>query len=79
MASVIPGLLTLCDVDDVAQLLPDAVLLVCGEGDELAGDAGAVARAAGLAHTCRGDVHALDTDRFEIIVEWLAKAAATRT
>ena len=78
MASVIPGLLTVCDVDDLAQLAPDAMLLVSGEGDEFARDAGAVAKAAGIAHTCRGHGHALDIERFELIVEWLTKAAASR-
>ena len=78
LASIIPGLLSLCDVDELVQLVPDAMLLVSGEQDKYARDADAVARAAGLAHVRRGHGHALDTERFEMIVDWLAQAAVGR-
>ncbi len=78
IAQIIPGLLTLCDVDDLVQLVPDAMLLVSGEQDKYARDADAVARAAGLAHARRGHGHALENQRFETIVDWLAEAAVGR-
>jgi dienelactone hydrolase len=75
MASVIPGLTRLCDVDDLARLAPRRTLLVSGEGDEFARDADAIATAAAVEHVRLGRGHALDAERFRLICEWLAAAA----
>lgn len=75
MASVIPGLTHLCDIDDLVRLGPRRMLLVSGEGDEFARDAGAVADAAGVEHALHGRGHALDAERFRVISDWLIDAA----
>jgi dienelactone hydrolase len=81
---VVPGMLELCDLDDIAGLVAPRPLLLCSaEEDEYSHDAPAIADAAAavyrsaeapgaLSHARFEGAHALTGERFSVIVDWLA-------
>jgi len=85
LASAIPGIVDVADLDDVAGLVaPRPLLLVSAAEDRYSADADEIERAiagrfpaGALRHArCEGG-HALTPERFATVVDWLADAAAT--
>jgi dienelactone hydrolase len=84
LASIVPGILEVADVDDVAGVIaPRPLLLVSAPDDPYSADADTIAAAiaprfpAGALRHARFDGgHALTPERFELIVEWVAQQAA---
>jgi dienelactone hydrolase len=85
MAEVLPGFTTRFDIEHVlAAIAPRPFLVVSGTDDKYAADAEEVvdlARAAfgsdsrALAHMRRAGGHPLEAERFDSIVDWMARAA----
>jgi dienelactone hydrolase len=83
LASLIPGMLEVADIDDVAGLIaPRPLLLVSAPDDPYSADADAIAAAiasrfprAALRHARFEGGHALTRERFEVIVEWVVERA----
>ena len=87
LAQIVPGILTLADIDDVAALLaPRPLLLVSAPDDRYSADADAIERAVAPAYAALGAPdalrharfaggHALTPERFELIVDWVAERA----
>jgi dienelactone hydrolase len=83
LAQVIPGILALADIDEVAALVaPRPLLLVSATRDRYSADADAIERAVAarfppgaLRHERFDGGHALTQERFGLIVDWLASAA----
>jgi len=81
---VVPGILELCDLDDIAGLVAPRPLLLCSATeDEYSHDASAIADAAAAVYGSAGapeafsharfdGAHALTEERFSAIVDWLA-------
>ena len=82
MFELVPGLASQVDVPDVLRAVsPRDVLVVSAAGDPYSADAdNVVARAGtrGLSHLRVEGEHALDRDRFDRIVEWVAGQALRR-
>jgi dienelactone hydrolase len=84
LASAIPGIAGVADLDDVAGLVaPRPLLLVSATEDRYSADADAIEHAiagrfpAGALRHARFDGgHALTPERFATVVDWLAEAAA---
>jgi dienelactone hydrolase len=88
MALVIPGFARRFDFDTLMQCIaPRSLLVVSSENDPYAADAAELVagvrpsyleagRAAGLRHVHSGTGHALDPERSDAIIEWLAARAA---
>jgi dienelactone hydrolase len=84
LASIVPGILELTDIDGVAGLIaPRALLLVSAPDDPYSADADKIAAtvaprfpAGALRHTRFAGGHALTQERFAVIVDWVAAAAA---
>jgi dienelactone hydrolase len=84
LASIVPGILELGDIDDVAALIaPRPLLLVSAPDDRYSADADIVAAAiargfpAGALRHARFDGgHALTPERFALIVDWAVERAA---
>jgi len=85
LASAIPGIAGVADLDDIARLVaPRPLLLVSATEDRYSADADAIEQAiagrfpAGtLRHARFAGGHALTPERFATVVDWLAEAAAT--
>jgi dienelactone hydrolase len=81
---VVPGILELCDLDDIAGLVAPRPLLLCSATeDKYSHDAPAIADAAAavyrsaaapeaLSHARFEGAHGLTEERFSVIVDWLA-------
>jgi dienelactone hydrolase len=81
---VVPGILDLCDLGDIAGLVAPRPLLLCSATeDEYSHDAPAIAEAAAavycnagateaLSHARFDGAHALTEERFSVIVDWVA-------
>ena len=84
LASIVPGILELSDLDDVAGLIaPRPLLLVSAPDDPYSADADAIAAAiaprfppGALRHARFAGGHALTRERFELIVDWVVERAA---
>jgi dienelactone hydrolase len=84
VASIVPGILELTDVDGIAGLIaPRPLLLVSAPDDPYSADADGIAAAIGprfpagaLRHARFAGGHALTQERFAVIVDWVAAAAA---
>jgi len=84
LASIVPGILEVADIDDVAGLIaPRPLLLVSAPDDPYSADADAIAAAirprfprATLRHARFEGGHALTRERFELIVDWVVERAA---
>lgn len=87
---VLPGLLELCDLDDIAALVAPRPMLLCSATeDEYSHDAPAIADSAAVAYATaeaaealshlrfHGE-HALTEERFDAIVDWVSERAAGR-
>jgi dienelactone hydrolase len=84
---VLPGVLDLCDLDDIAGLIAPRPLLLCSATeDEYSHDAPAIADAAamayraaeapdGLAHMRFQGAHSLTEERLDALVDWVANRA----
>jgi dienelactone hydrolase len=85
LASVVPGIRAVADLDDVVGLIaPRPLLLVSASGDPYSADADEVERAVAprfppgaLRHARFDGGHALTPERRALILGWLAEAAAT--
>ena len=85
LASAIPGIVGVADLDDIAGLVaPRPLLLVSATEDRYSADADAIEQAiagrfpAGALRHARFDGgHALTPERFATVVDWLAETAAT--
>lgn len=85
LASVVPGIRAVADLDDVVGLIaPRPLLLVSATGDAYSADADEIERAVAprfprgaLRHARFSGGHALTPERRALILGWLAKAAAT--
>jgi dienelactone hydrolase len=83
LASIVPGILEVADLDDVAGLIaPRPLLLVSAPDDRYSADADAIAAAitgdfppGALRHARFDGGHALTPERFELIVDWVAERA----
>jgi dienelactone hydrolase len=90
-AQVIPGLLELGDLDDIAPLIAPRPLLLCSaDKDEYSWDAPRIAEAAAHAYRSAGAAeamrhfrargeHALTEERFEAVVEWAIARSSEAT
>src|SRR4051812_14636792 len=84
LASIVPGILELTDVDGIAWLVaPRPLLLVSAPDDPYSADADEIAAAIGprfpagaLRHARFAGGHALTEERVAVIVDWVAAAAA---
>lgn len=84
LASIVPGILEVADLDDVAGLIaPRPLLLVSAPDDPYSADADAIERAiaprfppGALEHARFDGGHALTPERFALIVDWVAARAA---
>jgi len=84
LASIVPGILELTDIDGVTGLIaPRPLLLVSAPDDPYSADADAIAAAVAprfpggaLRHARFPGGHALTEERFMLIVDWVAAAAA---
>jgi dienelactone hydrolase len=84
LASIVPGILEVSDLDDVAGLIaPRPLLLVSAPDDPYSADADAIAAkiaprfpAGALRHARFDGGHALTRERFELIVDWVVERAA---
>ena len=85
LASVVPGIRAVADLDDVVGLIaPRPLLLVSATGDAYSADADEIERAVAprfprgaLRHARFSGGHALTPERRALILGWLAEAAAT--
>jgi dienelactone hydrolase len=79
MSLIVPGITGLVDIDDVVRLIaPRPALLVSAEQDPYSADADRIAERAGrgwpaLRHLRYPGGHALDAERFDAIVGWVAQ------
>jgi dienelactone hydrolase len=84
LASIVPAILEVAEIDDVAGLIaPRPLLLVSAPDDPYSADAGAIAAAVaprfppGALHHARFDGgHALTPERVALIVDWVTERAA---
>jgi dienelactone hydrolase len=84
LASIVPGILEVADIDDVAGLIaPRPLLLVSAPDDRYSADADVIEAAiaprfppGALSHARFDGGHALTPERFELIVDWVAERAA---
>ena len=84
LAQIVPGIREIADLDDVVGLIaPRPLLLVSAPGDVYSADADAIERAVAprfprgaLRHARFAGGHALTPERFTLIVDWVAEAAA---
>jgi dienelactone hydrolase len=84
LASIVPGILEVADIDDVAGLIaPRPLLLVSAPDDVYSADADAIEAAVAprfppgaLRHARFGGGHALTPERVESIVGWVVRQAA---
>jgi dienelactone hydrolase len=84
LASIVPGILELGDLDDVAALIgPRPLLLVSAPDDRYSADADVIAAAiaprfppGALRHARFDGGHPLTPERFGLIVDWVAERAA---
>jgi dienelactone hydrolase len=84
LASIVPGILEVADLDDIAGLIaPRPLLLVSAPDDPYSADADAIAAAiaprfpqGALRHARFEGGHALTRERFDLIVDWVAERAA---
>jgi dienelactone hydrolase len=84
LASIVPGILEVADVDDVAGLVaPRPLLLVSAPDDPYSADADVIANAiaprfppGALRHARFDGGHALTPERFDLIFDWVAEGAA---
>jgi dienelactone hydrolase len=86
-AQVVPGILDLCDLEDIAGLVAPRPLLLCSAtADEYSRDAPVIAEAAATVYLAAGapealsharfeGTHALTEERFSVIVDWLTARA----
>jgi len=85
LASAIPGIVAVADLDAVAGLVaPRPLLFVSATEDRYSADADAIEQAiaprfprGALRHARYDGGHALTPERFATIVDWLAEAGAT--
>jgi dienelactone hydrolase len=83
LASIVPGILEIADIDHVAGLIaPRPLLLVSAPDDPYSADADVIAAAiaprfppGGLRHARFDGGHALTSERFALIVDWVAERA----
>jgi dienelactone hydrolase len=84
LASIVPGILELADLDDIAGLIaPRPLLLVSAPDDPYSADADAIEAAIAprfppdaLRHARFDGGHALTRERFDVIVDWVVDRAA---
>jgi dienelactone hydrolase len=87
LAQIVPGIVEVADIDDVAGLIaPRPLLLVSAPDDVYSADADAIERAIAprfpsgmLRHTRFTGGHALTPERFALIVDWVAETAGAAT
>jgi dienelactone hydrolase len=87
LAQIVPGILGIADIDDVAGLIaPRPLLLVSAPDDVYSADADAIERtvapgfpAGMMRHARFTGGHALTPERFALIVDWLAETAEAAT
>jgi dienelactone hydrolase len=87
LAQIVPGIVDVADIDDVAGLIaPRPLLLVSAPDDVYSADADAIERAIAprfppgtLRHARFTGGHALTPERFALIVDWVAGAAGAAT
>jgi dienelactone hydrolase len=81
LAQIVPGILSVADIDDVVGLIaPRPLLLVSATEDRYSADADEIERAVGagyaaLRHARYAGGHDVTAERFELIVEWVAATA----
>jgi dienelactone hydrolase len=84
LASIVPGIVDIADIDDVVSLIaPRPLLIVSAPDDVYSADADEIERAVAplfppgaLYHACFEGGHALTPERFALIVDWVAARAA---